>query len=108
MGTTLRLWIQKDHSQVSSEFMIEVSVKPMNIPDGEAISKIVIHMDLSLSDPKASAQTGVKIDMKTWKMPVTNLMKRLNLKLPVNVNTVRHIAFIKIDPHKTTYICLES
>jgi hypothetical protein len=58
--------------------MTEVRVKPIKIPTGEQINKMVIHMDLSFSLPKASAQTGVKILMKTWKIPVMNLKKRLN------------------------------
>jgi hypothetical protein len=59
-------------------FRIDVNVNPMKIPTGEQINKIVIHMLLSFSLPKASAQTGVKILMKTWNIPVKNLKNRLN------------------------------
>jgi hypothetical protein len=45
--------------------MIDVNVNPIKIPDGDATNNIVIHILFNLSLPKASAQTGVKIDMKT-------------------------------------------
>jgi hypothetical protein len=45
--------------------MTEVIVKPMKIPMGEQIRRTVIHRLLSFSLPKASAQTGVKMEIKT-------------------------------------------
>ena len=65
-----------------------VNIYPITTPITAASISTVNHTDFSLSvDPKVSAQTGKKIETKTWKKPVIKRLTNRRVKLVVYVNS---------------------
>jgi hypothetical protein len=57
-GIVRAAWMMKAHSHLPPLLRMAEKEKPIKMPSGLVIDNSVIHIDFSLSEPKASVQTG--------------------------------------------------